>query len=71
MAKVIDEFTIGGIGSRPSLPGDKLQRLLGSRIRIDVAAQELIVPTKSGVVIARRGDRIVLYDDGTLDALKG
>ena len=68
--RIIDSFTIGGTGARPSMPGAKLQRMLGSRIAIDIAAQTLYVPTKRGIVQASRGDRIVLYDDDSLEVEK-
>lgn len=68
--RIIDSFTIGGTGARPSMPGAKLQRMLGSRIAIDIAAETLYVPTKRGIVQASRGDRIVLYDDDSLEVEK-
>lgn len=68
--RIIDSFTIGGTGARSSMPGAKLQRMLGSRIAIDIAAETLYVPTKRGIVQASRGDRIVLYDDDSLEVEK-
>lgn len=65
--KIIDSFTIGGTEVGASLPGAKLQGMLGSRIAIDLATQTLYVPTKQGIVQARRGDRVVLYDDNSLE----
>lgn len=65
--KVIDGFTIGGTKNGPSMPGAKLQRMLGSRIAIDIESQTLYVPTKQGIVQARRGDRVLLYDDNSLE----
>lgn len=65
--KVIDSFTIGGTKAGASLPGAKLQGMLGSRIAINLATQTLYVPTKQGIVQARRGDRVVLYDDNSLE----
>ena len=49
------------------MPGAKLQRMLGSRIAIDIESQTLYVPTKQGIVQARRGDRVLLYDDNSLE----
>ena len=68
--KVIDGFTIGGTKNGPSMPGAKLQRMLGSRIAINIATKTLYVPTTRGIVQASRGDRIVLYDDDSLEVEK-
>lgn len=65
--RIIDSFTIGGTKVGASLPGMKLQGMLGSRIAINMASQTLYVPTKHGIAQARRGDRIVLYDDDSLE----
>ena len=65
--KVIDSFIIGGTKIGASMPGVKLQRMLGSRIAIDIVTKTLYVPTRHGIVQARRGDRIVLYDDDSLE----
>ena len=68
MKQRIDSLVIGGIpGQLPHLPGMRLQELLGTRIQIDMANNELYVPTKNGVKIAAKGDRIVLFDDDSLD----
>ena len=68
--RIIDSFTIGGTKAGPSMPGAKLQRMLGSRIEIDIVTQTLYVPTKHGIVQAHRGDRVVLYDDDSLGVEK-
>lgn len=68
--KVIDSFIIGGTKTGASMPGVKLQRMLGSRIAINIATQTLYVPTKRGIVQASRGNRIVLYDDDSLEVEK-
>lgn len=65
--KVIDSFTVGGTQAGPSLPGVRLQRMLGTTIKIDMANHVLFVPNAQGAVIAGRGDRILLYDDDTLE----
>lgn len=67
MKTEIDSFVVGGTGAGPSLPGPRLQRMLGKEIEIDMERMRLGVPTPDGRVIAHRGDRIVLYDDGTLE----
>lgn len=68
--KVIDSFIIGGTKAGASMPGVKLQRMLGSRIAINIATKTLYVPTKRGIVQASRGDRIVLYEDDSLEVEK-
>lgn len=68
--RIIDSFTIGGTKAGPSMPGAALQGMLGSRIAINMATQTLYVPTKHGTVQARRGDRIVLYEDDSLEVEK-
>ncbi len=70
MKKAIDSFTIGGTKAGPSMPDIRLQSMLGKRIAIDMCNHELHVPTPHGVVIASQGDRIILYDDNTLDVEK-
>lgn len=70
MRKEIDSMIIGGTKAGPSLPGPRLQRLLGKRIQINVVDHTLQVPTPEGIVIARQGDRIILYDDDTLEVEK-
>lgn len=67
MKKEIDSFVVGGTVAGPSLPGPMLQRMLGREIEIDMERMRLKVPTLDGHIIANRGDRIVLYDDGTLE----
>lgn len=68
--RIIDSFVIGGTPAGPSMPGANLQRMLGGRITINIFTHELTVPTPNGLVIARKGDEILLYDDGTLDVKK-
>lgn len=68
--KVIDSFTVGGTKAGPSLPGARLQQMLGTRIAIDMS-RTLYVPTMKGVVQARTGARIVLYDDDSLEVEYG
>ena len=70
MSKIIDSFTIGGTPSGPSMPGARLQRLIGTRIMVYPMERKLRVPTPDGQVMAGQGDRIVLYDDGTLEVEK-
>ena len=45
--------------------------MLGTRIAIDMSSRTLYVPTMKGVVQARTGDRIILYDDDTLEVEHG
>ena len=70
MAAVIDSFTIGGTAAGPSMPGARLQRLIGTRIMVYPMERMLRVPTPDGPVMACQGDRIVLYDDGMLEVEK-
>lgn len=70
MAAVIDSFTIGGTMAGPSMPGARLQKLIGTQIMIYPRERKMRVPTPNGPVIAGNGDRIVLYDDGTLGVEK-
>ena len=67
----VDAFTIGGSKAGPSMPGPRLQRMLGSRILIDMEGHRLMVPTKRGPVIAREGDRIILWSDDSLEVEHG
>ena len=67
---VIDSFTIGGTKLGPSMPGPRLQQMLGTRIAIDMASHTLTVPTRQGPVIAGQGDRIVLWSDNSLEVEK-
>lgn len=69
--RVVDSFTVGGTKAGPSLPGARLQQMLGTRIVIDMSSRTLYVPTIKGVVQARTGDRIILYDDDTLEVEHG
>lgn len=68
---IIDSFTIGGTSAGASMPGVYLQRMLGTRIFINMEAHTLTVPTPYGRIIASKGDTIVLYDDDTLDVFGG
>ena len=52
------------------MPGARLQRLIGTRIMVYPMERMLRVPTPDGPVMACQGDRIVLYDDGTLEVEK-
>lgn len=70
MAAVIDSFMIGGTAAGPSIPGARLQRLIGTRTMVYPMERMLRVPTPDGPVMACHGDRIVLYDDGTLGGEK-
>jgi len=63
----VDAFTIGGTKAGPSMPGPRLQQMLGSRIQINIESRTLTVPTRRGPVIARNGDRIVLWSDDSLE----
>ena len=67
----IDSFTVGGTRLGPSMPGTRLQQMLGSRIGIDIVTKTLQVPTKRGIVIAKTGDRIVLLSDNSLEVEHG
>ena len=69
--RVVDSFTVGGTKAGPSLPGARLQQMLGTRIVIDMSSRTLYVPTMNGVVQARTGARIILYDDDTLEVEHG
>ena len=69
--KVIDSFLVGGTKAGASLPGARLQQMLGKTIAIDMSSRTLYVPTMKGVVQARIGDRIVLYDDDSLEVEYG
>lgn len=66
MKTIIDCFTIGGTPAGPSMPGRYLQPMIGTRIAVNVLTRELSIPTPHGLLIAKRGDRVCLYDDGTL-----
>ena len=67
----VDAFTIGGTKAGPSMPGPHLQRMLGSRIQINMESHTLTVPTRRGPVIAKTGDRIVLWSDDSLEVEQG
>ena len=69
--RVVDSFTVGGTKAGPSLPSARLQQMLGTRIVIDMSSRTLYVPTMKGVVQARTGARIVLYDDDSLEVEYG
>lgn len=68
-AKIIDSFTIGGTAAGASMPGAHLQRMLGTRISINIETHTLTVPTPYAWITASKGDTIVLYDDDTLDVI--
>lgn len=70
MKNIIDSFTIGGTAAGPSLPGVRLQQLIGTRIMVYPMERKMRVITPDGPVMAGQGDRIVLYDDGTLEVEK-
>lgn len=67
--KIIDSFTVGGVAGHPSMPGEKLQRMLGTRIAINLGTRTLTVPTKKGIVTAMAGNRIILYEDDSLEVV--
>lgn len=67
MKHEIDSFTIGGTPAGPSMPGKRLQGMIGGRIAVDMYSKSLIVPTPKGNRAAYRGDRVILYDDDTLE----
>ena len=69
--KVIDSFVVGGTKAGSSLPGARLQQMLGKRIAIDMSSRTLYVPTMKGVVQARIGARIIIYDDDSLEVEYG
>lgn len=68
--RIIDSFVVGGTPAGPSLPGYLLQRMIGTRISVNIVKHELCVPTPHGWCTACKGDRIMLYDDGTLGVEK-
>lgn len=70
LGSIIDSFTVGGTNVGASMPGVYLQRMLGTRITINMATHTLAVPTPQGYVYAGAGDTIVLYDDDTLEVLR-
>ena len=63
----VDAFTVGGSKAGPSMPGPRLQQMLGSRILVNMDAHMLYVPTKHGLDTAQAGDRIVLWSDDSLE----
>lgn len=63
----VDSFTIGGTKAGPSMPGPRLQQMIGSRIQVNMFDHQLLVPTLHGWEIAMAGDRIVLWSDDTLE----
>lgn len=67
----VDSFTIGGSKAGPSMPGPRLQAMLGSRIQINMESHTLSVPTRQGVVIAKPGDRVILWSDNSLEVEHG
>lgn len=69
--KQVDSFTIGGTKAGPSMPGPRLQRIIGSRILVNMFDHTLLVPTRQGSEVAKAGDRIILYDDDSLEVEHG
>ena len=67
----VDSFTIGGTNAGPSMPGPRLQKIIGQRILVNMEAHMLHVPTKHGWEIAQAGDRIILYSDDSLEVQHG
>ena len=67
---IIESFTIGGTKAGPSMPGARLQRMIGTKITVYPMDRKMRVPTPDGPVMAGQGDRIVLYDDDTLGVEK-
>ena len=65
--RIVDSFKVGGSNAGPSMPGYRLQRMLGTRISIDIVNKTLTVPTRQGPVIARQGDVINLWSDDSLE----
>ena len=67
----VDSFTIGGTKAGPSMPGPRLQQLIGSRVLVNMFDRTLMVPTPNGPEVAKIGDRIVLWSDDTLEVEHG
>lgn len=67
----VDSFTIGGTKAGPSMPGPRLQRMIGSRVLVNMFDHQLLVPTPQGPEVARPGDRIILYSDDSLEVEHG
>ena len=67
----VDAFTIGGTRSGPSMPGPRLQQIIGSRILVNMEDHTLMVPTRHGPVVAKAGDRIILWSDDSLEVEHG
>lgn len=67
MKRIVDSFTVGGTKAGMSMPGPQLQTMLGRRIQISVETMTLYVQTEHGVEMARRGDKVVLFEDGMLE----
>lgn len=65
--RIVESFTVGGTKAGPSMPGPQLQRMLGTRIVIDIATKSLVVPTRQGPMVARQGDTINLWSDDSLE----
>lgn len=75
--KEIERFTVGGTAAGPSIPGPVFQEALGTTISMNIDAKTLYVPAgranSSGayrIKIARKGDTIAAYDDGTFDVVE-
>lgn len=69
--KQVDSFVIGGTKAGPSMPGPRLQQIIGSRVLVNMEDHTLMVPTREGPEIAKAGDRIVLYSDDSLGVEHG
>lgn len=63
---IIDSFIL-----ESTKPGPSLQAMIGTRIAFFPWMRRMHVPTTHGIVSANPGDRIVLYDDGTLEVEYG
>lgn len=65
--RIVDSFKVGGSNAGPSMPGYRIQRMLGTRISINIVNKTLTVPTRQGPEIARQGDVINLWSDDSLE----
>lgn len=67
---VVDSFIIGGTKAGMSMPGRRLQKMIGNVIKIDIASRKLYVPTANGTITAAVGDKIIMYQDDSLEVEK-
>lgn len=68
MSKIVERFRIGGQpDGSPSIPSSTLSQALGTKIKVDIQNQVLIVPTTKGYKMASAGDTVVCFDDGSFD----